>query len=1381
MIFIRTTRGVLAGVLVALGLATAATAQPAVSLVPVGPAPTGPGQTFQAAIHFAGTNQVAGYNFNVHFNAAQVYLTAANSSNVTGSMGPPTVGPAIPDASIPDTNTFRPVGVSTASFASTPGNLALLTFTTQATFNGFVKLGLSDAELDNLTDSNTLTEIPHTIAPFTPVLGRVYVDDDWAGSTPGQIVGGDKVFGVNAFDTVQGGVDAVSPTGVVQVYAGSYPETVAVAKVLVLEGPVAGVGVNQINLNAGAVVAGSTGVFANTTNVNDPSVVINQGILVTKGTGGGVVNVAAGSYTQLVDVNKSVAVQGVGTPQIASPTGGTAATKALFRVTAQNAKVDGFAMKVKSEDASFGVYASSNFDGLVVSNNSIEHQGAQPWSQDRIAIRLEGTSPYPTVSVTDNVITASDPVNSVFKRGIHSSQVGGVFEGNTAYAFGQDILAQFNYPQLTIQGNTLTGAGIDLTEPNQACSILNNTFQPLLPAFAQSLLIKHNYMASGTVLAEGNTFRNHQIGIWSGGSRNVTLKDNVFEGTDGVNFEHIRVDTEYPGTFSVPYANSNSVAILGNQFGPAPTQTRGVGVAFRNQKAAETPDPDFTSVVVGGPAAEANTFSGGLAYFVRMSDNAGLAFANDLDLTQNVFAGKLPAAMTLAELFAVEDKVYHKLDAAAAGLATVVADTVYVTNPSRDDVSGVASTDSDVQRGIDAVAVGGTVNVEDGLYQAPRSSAYAMVTVHKRLNLLGPNANTAPWDVRAPEAVLVPAEIANLNDSPRKWNWDAVVEIYAAAAGSVVKGFTISGDNPNLDGLDIAGIDTEIGQGVYSEGSDHVIANNIVEKLTMMGVWASAGSAGPFHTNVVIENNLVRDVHGIDELDYGFGLYVQGTTGRVEGNRVSDCRNAIQIQPYGAVGPEAVCRNNMFSGYRLGVWYNYAQNGNTPWLLTNNQVAASTAPAGTFVAYWQGISVYVQRAGAGGVQVTGNQIDGSVALADPAHAVWGGMVTPVMGLHYGPHTSVATNVLFTNNTVTGTAYGYVQESPAAMALAGNTFSVTRDAIRLQGTWTAAGEGAQGGTADIDATGGNIVNGVDTASASLDEQFRIEDIVRHGLDKDGLGLVRVKAGEVFVTDPATAHYASAEPSTDSDIQRGVTKAVAGDVVNVEDGLYLQSNTQIGKALTLLGQSRAGVVIAPAGEDDNVDSAFGGVYHHGLMIAAHDVKVSNLTVNGQANSALTPGKNNFRMGICTLDASLPGGGSWNNLHVDGVTVTHIWRRGISLFPTSITGTLIENCLVDDVSWAQGIYFCGLGTLRNSTINHAFVGVQFMLWNITPTGQVVCENNTFTDCSVFPGNIGAAYGDHARGILFWNQTSPAVQTAIIRNNTLSEIGRASCRVRV
>lgn len=185
MSFIGRTRGFLAGVLMALGLATAANAQPAVSLVPVGPAPTGPGQTFQVALTFEGTNQVSAYSFLVHFDAAQVDLTAANSSNVTGSMGSPTFGPATPDTSIPDTNVFRPVGASTASFASTPGNLALLTFTTQAGFNGFVMLGLSDAELDNLTDFNTLSEIPHTFAPFSPLLGRVYVDDDWAGSTPG--------------------------------------------------------------------------------------------------------------------------------------------------------------------------------------------------------------------------------------------------------------------------------------------------------------------------------------------------------------------------------------------------------------------------------------------------------------------------------------------------------------------------------------------------------------------------------------------------------------------------------------------------------------------------------------------------------------------------------------------------------------------------------------------------------------------------------------------------------------------------------------------------------------------------------------------------------------------------------------------------------------------------------------------------------------------------------------------------------------------------------------------------------------------------------------------------------------------------------------------
>ena len=55
---------------------------------------------------------------------------------------------------------------------------------------------------------------------------EVWVDDDWAGSSPGEAVGG-HVFGTDAFATVQDGVNAVESPGTVNVAAGTYQETVS--------------------------------------------------------------------------------------------------------------------------------------------------------------------------------------------------------------------------------------------------------------------------------------------------------------------------------------------------------------------------------------------------------------------------------------------------------------------------------------------------------------------------------------------------------------------------------------------------------------------------------------------------------------------------------------------------------------------------------------------------------------------------------------------------------------------------------------------------------------------------------------------------------------------------------------------------------------------------------------------------------------------------------------------------------------------------------------------------------------------------------------------------------------------------------------------------
>ena len=56
-------------------------------------------------------------------------------------------------------------------------------------------------------------------------LSNVYVDDDWAGTDPTAEVESGKFFGVNAFATIQEGIDAVTPGGTVDVADGIYNET----------------------------------------------------------------------------------------------------------------------------------------------------------------------------------------------------------------------------------------------------------------------------------------------------------------------------------------------------------------------------------------------------------------------------------------------------------------------------------------------------------------------------------------------------------------------------------------------------------------------------------------------------------------------------------------------------------------------------------------------------------------------------------------------------------------------------------------------------------------------------------------------------------------------------------------------------------------------------------------------------------------------------------------------------------------------------------------------------------------------------------------------------------------------------------------------------
>ncbi|OGO01258.1 MAG: hypothetical protein A2Y72_06450 [Chloroflexi bacterium RBG_13_53_26] len=83
-------------------------------------------------------------------------------------------------------------------------------------------------------------------------LSQVWVDDDWAGASPGDPVGDGHIFGTDAFARIQDGIDALESSGIVNVLAGQYMENITLASGVKVMG--AGAQVTTIAGNPGHAV-----------------------------------------------------------------------------------------------------------------------------------------------------------------------------------------------------------------------------------------------------------------------------------------------------------------------------------------------------------------------------------------------------------------------------------------------------------------------------------------------------------------------------------------------------------------------------------------------------------------------------------------------------------------------------------------------------------------------------------------------------------------------------------------------------------------------------------------------------------------------------------------------------------------------------------------------------------------------------------------------------------------------------------------------------------------------------------------------------------------------------------------------------------------------
>jgi hypothetical protein len=595
-----------------------------------------------------------------------------------------------------------------------------------------------------------------------------------------------------------------------------------------------------------------------------------------------------------------------------------------------------------------------------------------------------------------------------------------------------------------------------------------------------------------------------------------------------------------------------------------------------------------------------------------------------------------------------------------------------------------------IQGGVNAVASGGAVNVAAGNYPE-------QLALNKLAHLVGPNAGKTGYDnTRGAEALIVPPSALNAADSPREWSAVPIVNI--SVDGVSMDGFKISGDNPSVAGYSYAGMNVCAGLAVNSAANNVVFQNSIIEKVTFTGFASPGDVVTPHYAGLVVTRNLFDSIHDLNQLGYGYAMDIQGTAGTITDNKVTNTRSAMEIQPYRVVGSPIIVSNNAISVWRLGIYYNYAEVNASSWTITANQIASCLPPvAPTGPVVWEGIRAETMRASGNGGLIFSNTVDGTVALTDTNH-IWGGFAHAVWGLHYKGSASDSTNVYFTGNTAQNVSFGFVHDAPANIVLTGNSFSATDSDIRLQQEYSSTGiPSGSGGTGNIDATGGNAYEGVDSTTATTVQLFAIEDEIYHQVDNSALGFVRVKAANVYVT------------TASGSIQRGIDAATASDTVNVGPGTFTAS-VDITKALNLVapGGWGATTINGTAGDAVKIDAdnvAVSGftVRNPAIRMGIYAKNHSNLliTQNRVMDIGLTDATAQPGYGIAIESSALPVA----NVQIIGNLVTNVmsvWSAqgivaGFTPGTADITGLVIASNRITQITSAiKG----GYGILLNHT---------------------------------------------------------------------------------
>ena len=525
---------------------------------------------------------------------------------------------------------------------------------------------------------------------------------------------------------------------------------------------------------------------------------------------------------------------------------------------------------------------------------------------------------------------------------------------------------------LTIQGVTISGNGLS---PN-AVVFWN----------AASGEIKNSLVTDTTVITGLQTGQGIAVDASSGLISSLNLTNVQINGfnKNGIDAVDGNRGTSSPGIITV---NVNGGNITG--FGPTDMIAQnGIlfweraggtvggsinGVNISNLNYTNITIPDEASGILGyagGPVSISNSIFSNVEVDIYASENIDASIGNTFD-------GVAASSATDAQLFVIEDMIYHKLDDATLGLVTIKPNNVYVTPAS-----------GSIQRGIDAVPAGGVVNVAPGTYMEPSTIGpqisinkdFSIVGADKATTIIKPSADTGTTDDSRGWFLVNPGvsfylSNVTLDGDGKKIN----IAIFSHGSGTIHNNI-LKNMGYNASGPEYAG------RGIATYDANMVISNNTLSNIGRIGIYVGSGV-----TNAVISGNTFTGKGDGNWLDYGVEVE-RGGNATITDNTICNCTGiasvdgstsaGILVTTYFNPGTTATITGNEICNNTVGI-----------------QIGYNAADASTVTAHYNNLTG------------NGEGVNSTNATVDATLNWWGSVTGPGF---VGPGTgdNVSTNVLY---------------------------------------------------------------------------------------------------------------------------------------------------------------------------------------------------------------------------------------------------------------------------------------------------------------------------------------------------------------------------------